>query len=272
MPELPEVETTRLKIEPYLLGQRLLRLEHGVSRRYQNTHLASGRTVTRLSRRGKYLLLHLEDPGQDSLELIVHLGMTGGFRFVATPHTRVTMHIEDAEPLYFQDVRRFGKMAVVQPGVYPGMPTLSGMGPEPLGETFSEQAFVRAVAGGGKMIKPWLLSQVPVAGVGNIYADESLWAAQIHPAQTRLKPAEVRRLYEAIRTTMQAAVEAGGSTLSDGSYQQPDGLSGSFQTRHNVYDRAGQSCNRCGSEIIKTVLAQRGTHFCPKCQTLKLRP
>ena len=272
MPELPEVETTRLKIEPYLLGQRLSRLEHDASRRYQSTHLASGRTVSRLTRRGKYLLLHLEDPGQDNLELIVHLGMTGGFRFAATPYTRVTLHIEDAQPLYFQDSRRFGKMAVVQPGVYTGMPTLSGMGPEPLSETFSEQAFVRAVAGGGKMIKPWLLSQVPVAGVGNIYADESLWAAQIHPAQTRLKPAEVRRLYTAVRTTMQAAVEAGGSTLSDGSYQQPDGLDGLFQTRHNVYDRAGKPCNRCGTPIVKTVLAQRGTHFCPKCQTLKMRP
>ena len=110
-----------------------------------------------------------------------------------------------------------------------------------------------------------------MAGVGNIYADESLWAAKLHPAQTRLKPAEVKRLYAAIREVMGAAVLAGGSTLSDGSYQQPDGLDGLFQARHNVYDRAGKPCTRCGTEIVKTVLAQRGTHFCPHCQVLKAR-
>ena len=269
VPELPEVETTRLKIEPYLKGRRLAHLEHGASLRYQDTHLAAGRTVARLSRRGKYLLLELEDPGEDPLHLVVHLGMTGGFRFQATPHTRVTLHLEDAEPLYFQDARRFGKMVVVKPGQYAGMPTLAGMGPEPLSEDFTEAGFVKALSGGNKMVKPWLLSQAPVAGVGNIYADESLWAARVHPAQTRLKKSEVKRLYTAIRETMTAAVLAGGSTLSDGSYQQPDGLDGLFQTRHNVYDRAGKPCNRCGTPIEKTVLAQRGTHFCPHCQILQ---
>jgi formamidopyrimidine-DNA glycosylase len=271
VPELPEVETTRLKIEPYLKGKRLARLEHDAPHRYRETHLAAGRTVARLSRRGKYLLLELDDPGQDRLELIVHLGMTGGFRFQATPHTRVTLHLEDGAPLYFQDARRFGKMAVVRPGEYGGMPTLAAMGPEPLTEAFSEKAFVKALAGGNKMIKPWLLSQAPVAGVGNIYADESLWTAQLHPAQTQLKPAEVKRLYAAIRDTMAAAVQAGGSTLSDGTYQQPDGIDGLFQMRHNVYDRAGQPCARCGTPIVKTVLAQRGTHFCPQCQVLRDR-
>jgi formamidopyrimidine-DNA glycosylase len=271
VPELPEVETTRLKIEPHLKGRRLLRLEHAPSPRYQNTDLAAGRTVARLSRRGKYLLLELEDPGEDPLELIVHLGMTGGFRFQATPHTRVTLHLEGGEPLYFQDARRFGKMVVVKPGQYASMPTLSGMGPEPLSDDFSQSQFVNALAGGSKMVKPWLLSQAPVAGVGNIYADESLWAARIHPAQIQLKPAEVWRLYTAIRDTMAAAVAAGGSTLSDGSYQQPDGLGGLFQMEHHVYDRAGRPCSRCGTPIVKTVLAQRGTHFCPQCQVLVKR-
>ncbi len=272
MPELPEVETTRLKIEPHLKGRRLLRLEHDAPHRYRDTYLAEGRTVARLSRRGKYLLLELDDPGEDPLELIVHLGMTGGFRFEATPHTRVTLHLDgDHPPLYFQDARRFGKMAVVRPGQYAGMPTLMAMGPEPLSEDFTEAGFVRALSGSPKMVKPLLLSQAPVAGVGNIYADESLWAARIHPAQTRLKPAEVRRLYTAIREVMGEAVQAGGSTLSDGSYQQPDGLAGLFQMRHNVYDRAGRPCNRCGTPIVKTVLAQRGTHYCPKCQVLQAR-
>ncbi|ULH15039.1 DNA-formamidopyrimidine glycosylase [Deinococcus sp. KNUC1210] len=271
MPELPEVETTRLKIEPLLKGRRLLAIEHDAPQRYRDTELAQGRTVSRLSRRGKYLLLELEDPDQEPLELIVHLGMTGGFRLEPSKHTRVTLHLEDENgpsALYFQDSRKFGKMAVVRPGSYAGMPTLANMGPEPLSPDFEEESFVQRVAGQGRMIKPWLLSQLPVAGVGNIYADESLWRARLHPAQTRLSSAEAAALYGAIRTTMQEAVLAGGSTLSDGSYAQPDGVSGLFQMRHNVYDRAGQPCNRCGVPIEKIVLAQRGTHFCPHCQVL----
>ncbi|MFC4453230.1 DNA-formamidopyrimidine glycosylase [Deinococcus sonorensis] len=267
MPELPEVETTRRKIEPYLKGRQLIRLEHDAPHRYRQTHLAHGRTVSGLGRRGKYLLIHLDDAGEAPLELIVHLGMTGGFRFDATPHTRVTLHTDQGQ-LYFQDARRFGKMAVVTPGEYASMPTLARMGPEPLSEAFLELDFVQAAARAGA-VKPWLLSQQPVAGVGNIYADESLWRARIHPAQTRLTPDEALRLYQAIRTTMAEAVEAGGSTLSDGTYQQPDGISGLFQVHHNVYDRAGQPCPRCGTPIQKTVLAQRGTHFCPHCQVLR---
>ncbi|GGR05607.1 formamidopyrimidine-DNA glycosylase [Deinococcus ruber] len=252
----------------------MLGIEHDAPQRYRDTELAQGRTVARLSRRGKYLLIELDDPDQEPLELIVHLGMTGGFRLEPSKHTRVTLHLEgeDAPPaLYFQDSRKFGKMAVVRPGRYAGMPTLANMGPEPLSPDFEEEVFVQRVAGQSRMIKPWLLSQLPVAGVGNIYADESLWRARLHPAQTRLSSAEAAALYGAIRATMQEAVLAGGSTLSDGSYAQPDGVSGLFQMRHNVYDRAGQPCNRCGVPIEKTVLAQRGTHFCPHCQVLEQR-
>jgi hypothetical protein len=115
-------------------------------------------------------------------------------------------------------------------------------------------------------VKPWLLSQVPVAGVGNIYADESLWRARIHPAQTRLTPDEARRLHAAIREVLAEAVLVGGSTLSDHTYAQPDGTPGGFQTSHHVYAREGHACARCGGAIVKTVLAARGTHFCPACQ------
>ena len=277
VPELPEVETTRRRIEPHLKGRRLLGIEHDAPQRYRDTELAHGRTVARLSRRGKYLLLELDDPGQDPLELIVHLGMTGGFRMEPSAHTRVVLHLEGGADeggvlrLYFQDARRFGKMAVVRPGEYAGMPTLARMGPEPLSAGFDEEAFASAVAGAPRMIKPSLLSQLPVAGVGNIYADESLWHARLHPAQTRLSEEEARRLFAAIRETMQAAVEAGGSTLSDGTYAQPDGVSGLFQMRHHVYDRAGQPCSRCGTQVAKMVLAQRGTHYCPHCQVLEER-
>lgn len=273
MPELPEVETTRRKIEPLLKGRVIQRVAHDSPHRYRDTHLAEGRRVRGLSRRGKYLMLQLvaadaADDDPHDLELIVHLGMTGGFRLEGGKHTRVTLST-DGGTLHFDDSRRFGKMAVVRPGEYKTMPTLAGMGPEPLSEDFREQEFVKA-AGSCGAVKPWLLSQKPVSGVGNIYADESLWMARIHPAQTRLKADEARRLYQAIREVMTAAVEAGGSTLSDGTYQQHDGVSGLFQFSHRAYAREGQPCERCGTSIEKIVLGQRGTHFCPQCQKLRM--
>ena len=264
MPELPEVETTRRLLEPQLVGKRVARIEHDAPHKYRDTHLAHGRLIGQLDRRGKYLIARLENEGAP-LDLIVHLGMSGGFRPEKTPHTRVTLHLEDGGALYFQDARRFGKWAVVPLGHYAAMPTLSRMGPEPLEDGFEAQAFVEAARRAGA-VKPWLLSQGPVAGLGNIYADESLWRARLHPARRGLTRAQALRLHVAIREVLAAAVAAGGSTLSDRSYAQPDGQPGQFQGRHNVYAREGQPCARCGEPIRKMVLGQRGTHFCPRCQ------
>jgi len=270
MPELPEVENTRRKIGPLLLGRILVDIRHDAPHRYRDTHLAHGRRVTGLSRRGKYLLLHLAaqeaaEGEEHDLELIVHLGMTGGFRLEEGPHTRVTLTTDEGT-LYFNDPRRFGKLAVVPRGLYTGMPTLEGMGPEPLSDDFREEEFARLAARAGA-VKPWLLSQKPVSGVGNIYADESLWRARLHPAQPGLTREEAGRLYHAVREVLHEAVEAGGSTLRD--YAQHDGEIGAFQGRHAVYGRAGQPCPRCAAPIQKTVLGQRGTHFCPQCQVLR---
>ncbi|WP_034387871.1 DNA-formamidopyrimidine glycosylase [Deinococcus sp. YIM 77859] len=276
MPELPEVETTRRKLEPLLMGRTILEITHDAPHRYRDTHRAHGRRVRGLSRRGKYLMLHLAAAGaaedeRHDLELVVHLGMTGGFRLQEGPHTRAVL-TTDAGSLYFHDPRRFGKMAVVPAGEYRGMPTLLAMGPEPLSEDFREEDFARLAARAGA-VKPWLLSQKPVSGVGNIYADESLWRARIHPAQTHLTREEAGRLYHAIRAVMHEAVEAGGSSLGDGlgNYRQHDGERGSFQGRHNVYGRAGAPCPRCGTPLQKTVLGGRGTHVCPRCQLLRRR-
>lgn len=274
MPELPEVETTRRKIEPLLRGKTIERIVHDAPHRYRDTHLAAGRRVQDVARRGKYLLLYLAAPDAEEgdphdLELIVHLGMTGGFRLERTPHTRVTL-TTDAGELYFHDPRRFGKLAVVRPGDYASMPTLATMGPEPLGEDFRLDEFVRLAANAGA-VKPWLLSQKPVSGVGNIYADEALWHARIHPAQTHLNPDEATRLYHAVRDVMRAAVDAGGSSLGNGlgNYRQHDGQPGAYQSAHHVYGQAGKPCARCGTPIAKTVLAQRGTHTCPECQKVR---
>ncbi|PYE56204.1 bifunctional DNA-formamidopyrimidine glycosylase/DNA-(apurinic or apyrimidinic site) lyase [Deinococcus yavapaiensis] len=264
MPELPEVETTRRLLAPSFVGRTIVRVEHDAPHRYRDTHLAHGRTVEHLDRRGKYLIARLS--GEPALELVVHLGMTGSFRPTHTPHTRVTFHFDDGTAAYFQDARRFGKVAVVPAGNYRSMPTLQKMGPEPLSDDFDADAFARAAAA-APAVKPWLLSQLPVAGVGNIYADEALWMAGVHPKQTRLEPDEARRLHAALRAVMTAAIESGGSTLRD--YAQPSGEAGGFQFHHNAYGKDGQPCPRCGTSIEKSVVGQRGTHHCPTCQVLR---
>ena len=153
-------------------------------------------------------------------------------------------------------------------GDYSAMALLRNIGPEPLSDDFHLKLFAEVLAKKSRKIKEVLLEQYAVAGVGNIYADESLWLAKIHPAMpsNQLSKAQSKRLFEAIKHVMHRAVEAGGSTLSDKTYQQPSGKPGYFQLEHNVYDRKGKPCNRCGGEIQKIVLAARGTHFCPKCQ------
>ncbi len=263
MPELPEVETTRRMIAPYLEGQTLKSLVYDPSSRYQNLDLAVGKKVKRLERRGKYLIGTLEG---DRLEVIIHLGMTGGFRFVGSSHTRVTVTTETST-LYFQDSRRFGKWIVVAAGDYSSMPTLHGMGPEPLSSDFDLADFVLAASSCG-MVKPWLLSQKPVAGLGNIYVDEALFLAKIHPQSGRLSQDQATRLHAAIIQVLARAVEVGGSTLSDKTYQQLDGQTGYFQLEHRVYAREGQPCVVCGTPLEKIWLGGRGTHFCSSCQVL----
>jgi formamidopyrimidine-DNA glycosylase len=266
MPELPEVETTRRMLEPFLLGRVIRDVVHTDPERYRNTTAMLGKRIRALERRGKYLILRLDD----GLDVVVHLKMTGGFRTTTTPFLepprfeRLRLVLHDGEVSYV-DSRRFGFWEVTPTDQWAHMTTLAAMGPEPLSEDFALEAFAALMAKVSK-VKPALLSQKPVAGVGNIYADESLWRAKIHPEAAKLSKAQSKRLYNAIKETMARAVEVGGSTLSDGSYQQPNGEPGYFKLEHAVYDRAGQPCPRCGTGIEKYFLAQRGTHFCPKCQ------
>ncbi len=265
MPELPEVETTRRILEPRILAKTLLKLDHTDPLRYQNTARAEGKKVLSTSRRGKYMIWQLED----NLEAIIHLGMTGGFRFEDHRHTRVKVILPD-QTLYYVDPRRFGKWWVVDAGDYKKIDLLNRMGPEPLTSSFSLILFKQVLSQTKRKIKEVLLLQEAVAGVGNIYADEALWMSKIHPecASDSLKPAEVKRLLESIKDVMQRAVEAGGSTLSDQSYQQPSGETGYFQFEHHVYDKKGLKCQRkgCKGVIQKIVVGGRGTHFCPVCQ------
>ena len=270
MPELPEVETTRRALEPALLGRTITAIHHADPERYRNTLSAIGRRVDRLERRGKYLIFRLHD----DQDVIVHLKMTGGFRFPddsgrfqdAPRFERLRLETDRGEVSYV-DSRRFGFWEVVPRDAWGHIGTLAAMGPEPLSEDFELAPFAAAMKKVSR-VKPALLSQKPVAGVGNIYADEALWRAKIHPETGHLTRAQSGRLHAAIRAVMARAVEAGGSTLSDNSYQQPRGEPGYFQLEHAVYDRAGEACGRCGTPIEKYFLAQRGTHFCPNCQKL----
>lgn len=263
MPELPEVETTRRRLLPLLLGQRLRGIRHQDPLRYRHTERAAGRRVEGVERRGKFLLLSLSG----GLEAVVHLGMTGGFRLEKTPHTRAEFLLERGV-LYFHDPRRFGRILVVEAGRYEELPLLRRLGPEPLSEAFTFPGFLQGLRQSARPLKALLLDQTLVAGVGNIYADEALFRARLNPLRPArsLGEAEAQRLFQAIREVLAEAVALGGSTLSDRTYQQPDGLPGSFQERHAVYGRAGLPCPTCGAPIARRVVAGRGTHFCPRCQ------
>ena len=267
MPELPEVETTRRMLEPHLLGRVVRDVLHTDPNRYRNTTAMLGKEILKLERRGKYLIFRLDD----GLDAIVHLKMTGGFRvpqgktFLEPPRfERLRLVLHDGEVSYV-DSRRFGFWEVLPSNQWQHIKALSQMGPEPLEAGFKLNNFQAAMAKVTR-VKPALLSQKPVAGVGNIYADESLWLARIHPEAAKLSAAQAKRLHAAIIEVMTRAVAVGGSTLSDNSYQQPSGESGYFQLEHHAYDQTGQPCSRCGAGIEKYTLAGRGTHYCPDCQ------
>lgn len=268
MPELPEVETIRADLEPHLLGRRIVAaeilVESAFAGRYVNLDQALERRIQALRRRGKYLLLDLGDR-----ELIVHLGMTGqvGVKPPAPEpkHLRLRFRLDDASVFFFADQRRFGKVHVVPTGDYAAMPTLAGMGPEPFGPEFRFDSFAEAMSR-TKNVKALLLSQKPVSGLGNIYVDEALHMARIHPARGALERAEAERLFRAIPEVLATGIRNRGTTFKD--YRDGMGNYGSNQAFLRVYDRAGEPCPECRTPIVKLRVAQRGTYHCPTCQPL----
>lgn len=251
MPELPEVEALRRKLSRALEGRTILEVRAEPGRRYQNLEEAVGGRIQGIDRRGKYLFFHL-----GARDLIVHLGLTGwlclGREGDRPPHTRVEIVLDGPDRLYFEDTRRFGRIYVVPAGQLPASPTLERMGPEPLTPEFREDAFVRAVTGRAAPIKAQLMSQEVVAGLGNIYSDEALWRAGIHPARRDLTEAEARRLYSAIQEVIREALAQGG--IEEGTF------------RMQVHRRAGEPCERCGTAIETRRIAGRTAYYCPRCQ------
>ena len=276
MPELPEVESVRRQLAPELTGRRVVDVwwDAHPHARLSDLDLLRGRRIEAVLRRGKFLLCPLDPDGDgDELELVLHLGMTGSFRFVPADaaddggitHVRVRAVLDDGRALLFRDPRRFGRASVVPAGDYAHtVPTLAVLGPEPLSDAFDAEAFATRLAHTTGTVKARLLDQRLVAGVGNIYADEALWLARIHPASRRVGRARAHALHAAIREVLAAAIEREGTTFRD--YQMVNGESGRNADFLMAYGQADLPCVRCGTPMVRSVVAQRGTTHCPRCQ------
>lgn len=272
MPELPEVETAARDLARQVIGRRIVSIEKLDWERMVETPspdafraLLPGRAIAAVSRRAKWLLLEL-DAGWT---LALHLRMSGsvsvrGAHEEADPHTHLVLLLDDGRRIFFRDVRKFGRARLLDAA---GLAQLdSRHGPEPLEAAFTPERLHELLAARRTRIKPLLLNQELIAGLGNIYTDEALWRAQIHPTRSAasITPAEAASLHEAIRASLMLGLEHGGSTLRD--YRNGYGEMGRTQEHFNVYDREGHACPRCGDTIARIVVAQRGTHICPTCQ------
>jgi len=275
MPELPEVETIRLVLEPHLVGRRFDRVEINdprLVRPFEPMAVAAeleGERVSAVDRRGKYLIVRFES----GRALLIHLRMTGSLRHAQgglgadDPHRRAVVKLDDGSDVAYRDVRRFGTWLLLEPGeLDPYLETR--VGGEPLERTFTARRLGERLEGRRAPIKAALLDQRTVAGLGNIYVDEALWRASIHPLRpaATLAPDEVTRLTRSIKEALKAGIARQGATLRD--YSTPDGGRGRMQDRFRVYGRAGRPCTRCGTPIDKIRAGGRGTWYCPFCQRL----
>ncbi len=265
MPELPEVETIRRQLEPRLVGRRITEAGGHPSEKFLPAHEAAGTTVAGVARRGKYLVIALSD----GRELVVHLGMTGRLQFAAAAppsdrYVRAWWGLDDGTALELHDVRRFGRVRVVPAGCYDTIPTLAQLGPEPLSEEFSAEGLWAALHRSKRRVKTQLLSQRPVAGLGNIYADEALWRSGINPAKRRITRTEAAALHAAIGDVLRQAISHRGTTFRD--YRTLVGSGGDNLAHLDCYGRRGEPCRRCGSGLRSRVLDARNTTYCPACQ------
>ena len=279
MPELPEVETVRRGLEQRFVGRLIERVEVGRERTVRRTSRRAvidgltGVTALAAQRRGKYLICPL-DSGDT---MMIHLRMSGRVLIAPTstprpPHTHVVLHLAGAaaEELRFVDPRTFGEVVVYDPdNAAVEMPELARLGIDPITDGLSRVQLDGLMRLRSRQLKAMLLDQSVIAGIGNIYADEILHAARLRHDRlsNSLTSTQITRLHRAIHATLQAAIEAGGSTLSDTQYVDIAGEGGWFQISHRVYDREGQPCISCGRAVIRKVIAAgRSTSFCPRCQ------
>jgi len=289
MPELPEVETIRLGLTQLLPGRTIRDAWHDWPKSFPNNsqdvqHHMVGASIVTVRRRAKVLMIDLSS----RYSLVVHLKMTGQLVFrSATEHfgaghpshslvgelpdtsTRVIVTFTDGSRLFFNDQRKFGWMRLLPTTEVEQLAFFQKVGPEPLGDDFTVADFIARLQRRSKSgIKAALLDQTVIAGVGNIYADESLWGARIHPETkvAALSHNQFRELYTSLRAVLQLSIQKGGST--DRNYVNHEGKRGSYLSFAHVFRRQGQPCTRCGTIIVKTRVAGRGTHTCPHCQRI----
>ncbi len=289
MPELPEVETVRRGLHELIIGRMVKKVVYDTPKSFPNApadvdRFLIGSTITDVRRRAKVLMIDLST----NYTLVIHLKMTGQLVFRASDvafgaghpndsligelpdrSTRVTFTFADGSHLYFNDQRKFGWVKLIPTIEVPNIDFMKKVGPEPLEADFTPEQFAARFKRRAKSpIKAALLDQTVVAGVGNIYADESLWGAKIHPLRkvATITDAEFNKLYHELRDVMNLAIAKGGST--DKNYVNAEGKRGSYMDFARVFRREGLPCPRCGTIIVKFKAAGRGTHICPNCQKL----
>jgi formamidopyrimidine-DNA glycosylase len=273
VPELPEVETVRASLEPALVGRRFERVEitdPRLTRPLDPDEVAAelnGEVVHALERRGKYLVVRF----RSGRVLLIHLRMTGSLghhrngSLEDDPYRRAVVRLDDGSDVTYRDVRRFGTWLLLEPG--DEAPYLTErLGEEPLDAGFTTSVLATRFQGRRAPVKAAILDQRAAPGMGNIYADEALWRARIHPLTPagQLTRPEIRRLQRGIRDALRAGISRQGATLRD--YRTPTGARGSMQDELRVYGREDEPCLRCGTPIARTRVAGRGTFYCPTCQ------
>jgi formamidopyrimidine-DNA glycosylase len=273
MPELPEVETVARGLRAALPGRRIVGVRLGKTDFIDNPAALEqqlpGSGIKGVRRHGKFLVVDLEpaNKGSQEFSLLIHLGMTGQLVVSAAeapvaPHTHVFLALDDGREVRYTDARRFGRMRMVSDTAREA--ALGRLGLDPLEAT--QEQFLEQLRSRRARIKALLLDQRVLRGMGNIYTDESLWRARIHPMRigTTLQHAELRRLHRAVREVLTQAIEMRGSSISD--YVDAEGQPGGFQRRHRVYQREGKKCFRCGTAIQRTIVAGRSSYYCRRCQ------
>ena len=290
MPELPEVETVVRGLNRLILKKKIAQVKHDWPKSFPNLEkdvndFMIGAEIFKVQRRGKAIIIKLNN----GWVLVTHLRMTGQMVYrgeenwgaghpnddflndLPNKSTRVEIDFEDQTKLFFNDQRKFGYMKLLPEPEIEELSFFQKLGPEPLEDNFTVEIFKeRLLKKKNSLVKPTILDQSVIAGVGNIYADEALWRAKIHP-ETRIKDfsnIDFKNLHESIRFVMNKSIEKGGST--DRNYVNADGSRGNYLEYAAVYHKNGQPCKRCGTEISKIRVGGRGTHFCENCQKIKI--
>ncbi|MBU7006759.1 DNA-formamidopyrimidine glycosylase [Phosphitispora fastidiosa] len=275
MPELPEVETIRRSLEDKIKGKTFTGIEIFLEKILKGIDAGEfdeklkGKKITGISRRGKYLIIQLSG----GLVMVVHLRMTGQLLYCSAEqervkHTHVIFHLSDKYDLRFVDQRQFGKVQFLPAKDLENLSSLKNLGVEPLSDDFTREFFKKGLRNRRVKIKPLLLEQEFIAGIGNIYADEALFRARVNPEKVaaNLSPREASMLFNAIREVLIEGIDNKGTSIKD--YIDGDGNKGSNQNNLRVYGRDRQPCTKCGTEIQRVVIRGRSAHYCPKCQKI----